>query len=136
MIRRGIQYLAWAALALSLAAWGASYSRSGWVTAPGGYGVLLDDGAVYLSPGRTLVAWRDLGAGVQRGPSSRVFSRNDVVVPLWLTFMLAAVALWAAWRFGFERRQRALAGCCVGCGYDLTGIDGVCPECGQGRPVA
>lgn len=136
MIRRGIQYLAWAALALSLAAWGASYSRSGWVAAPGGYGVLLDDGAVYLGKGARVYSVLGASQAVTVRPAlgtPPIYIKTGFVLPLWLTFMLAAVALWAAWRFGLERRQAALVGRCVGCGYDLTGIDGVCPECGSER---
>jgi hypothetical protein len=35
------------------------------------------------------------------------------------------------------RRRRLVAGCCVGCGYSLAGLDGgVCPECGAGADVA
>ncbi len=135
MVRRGVQWVAWAALA----AWGASYSRTGWVAAPGGYGVLLDDGSVYLGKGARVYSSLGASQAVTVRPAfgtPPTYIKTGFVLPLWLTFVLAAVALWPVWRFGFERRQRALAGCCPACRYDLAGIDGVCPECGNRRPVA
>lgn len=48
-----------------------------------------------------------------------------------ITF-LAASGLFLNLRREGYRRQRASAGLCVACGYNLTGnTSGVCPECGQ-----
>jgi hypothetical protein len=60
-------------------------------------------------------------------------------LPIWTGLVLdvgAAAALWCtlAWAAaGWRRRRRTRRGRCPTCGYDLTGIDGVCPECGGER---
>lgn len=58
------------------------------------------------------------------------YVKTGVVLPLWVPVQASLFVLWLAWRVGLERRAAALAGCCAACGYDLTGIDGRCPECG------
>lgn len=56
-----------------------------------------------------------------------------VRLPLWFVFLVSAV-LPAAWeihhRRRFGRRQRARAGFCFNCGYDLRESPERCPECG------
>ncbi len=42
----------------------------------------------------------------------------------------AAIAVAMVW---LSRRFRPFENACPTCGYDLTGIDGVCPECGKKR---
>jgi hypothetical protein len=54
-------------------------------------------------------------------------------IPLWVVTAVTLIAWWA-WR------PRVQYGCCVACGYDMSGIEratSVCPECGtQQRQVA
>lgn len=42
------------------------------------------------------------------------------------SLLAAPVLVFAA----LKRRRRAKRGLCIGCGYDLTGVD-ACPECGR-----
>jgi hypothetical protein len=60
-------------------------------------------------------------------------SRTDywLYVPLYIP--LALIAVPSAWLFYRDQRAscRARAGCCVGCGYDLSGVSTKCPECGR-----
>lgn len=43
---------------------------------------------------------------------------------------------WSGWLVRGVKRRRRLAGCCVGCGYSLVGLEGgVCPECGGGEKL-
>lgn len=44
-----------------------------------------------------------------------------------LGLALGLVGIW------FVRARPMPRGVCESCGYDLTGIDGVCPECGSAR---
>ena len=55
-----------------------------------------------------------------------------VIVPLWLPLLLTAIP--TAWLWHRDRR-RIRPGCCLRCGYDLTGnTSGVCSECGLAKP--
>jgi len=50
------------------------------------------------------------------------------VLPYWMLLLLTAIP--TAWLWHRDRR-RIRPGCCLRCGYDLTGnISGVCSECG------
>ena len=49
---------------------------------------------------------------------------------LFYALLFAGLHQLAGWRRRTRRRRR---GRCAACGYDLTGIDGVCPECGGVR---
>jgi hypothetical protein len=57
-----------------------------------------------------------------------------VLVPLYIPFTLLALPT----AFLFHRDRRSVRwpreGRCVGCGYDLSGVSGKCPECGRVRP--
>jgi hypothetical protein len=56
------------------------------------------------------------------------------VAPLWMPSTGAAGVLAALWFVAHAgRRGRQLAGKCTGCGYDLSGLTGPCPECGKER---
>lgn len=128
MVRRVINWVAGVVLGLSVVAWAASYTESSWVRLHSGYGVLLDGGGVYVSRGLAVPVVNPYG-----GPgvgSTAVYSKQDFVIPLWLTLTLSLAAMWGVWRFGLEERRRAVERQCAGCGYDLEGIAGVCPECG------
>ena len=54
----------------------------------------------------------------------------SLILPLWLLLSLTATP--TAWLFHRDRRsQRIRPGCCLRCGYNLTGnTSGVCSECG------
>lgn len=53
-------------------------------------------------------------------------------IPFWLPLLFTAVP--TAWLWNRDRR-RILPGCCLRCGYDLTGnTSGVCSECGLAKP--
>ncbi|QKK09760.1 MAG: hypothetical protein HND58_17380 [Planctomycetota bacterium] len=124
MTPKAVQSVAGAVLGLSVIAWAVSYAETSWVSLPGGFGVLLDSGGLYVSRGVTTLGV--YGPGV-------IYSKQDFVLPLWLTLSLSLAALWGVWRFGLEERRREVEGRCVGCGYDLSGTEGVCPECGGER---
>jgi hypothetical protein len=55
-----------------------------------------------------------------------------IVVPLWIPLVLLLAVTAAVWRVEVLARRRAVAGACVKCGYDCSGIGvkAVCPECG------
>ena len=54
-----------------------------------------------------------------------------LAVPLWHLFLLfAAYPTLAFIRGPLRRYRRRKRGLCVGCGYDLRGSPGRCPECG------
>jgi hypothetical protein len=60
-----------------------------------------------------------------------------IVVPHWLfvvmpTAVLAVMPIARAMR----RRRRRQLGLCPRCGYDLRGVTGRCPECGEPAPAA
>lgn len=64
--------------------------------------------------------------------SKYLYCYCGIEAPLWISgsfsvAMFLAVALRGAW----IRAGRVLSGCCLQCGYDLTGsVSGNCPECG------
>jgi hypothetical protein len=64
---------------------------------------------------------------------SGVWAMNVIAVPWWSLAAVSAIlpALWYL-RYRGRRliRQRAAAGRCVNCGYDLRGSPDRCPECG------
>ena len=60
-------------------------------------------------------------------PVEGIYSRG--LLPLWIPFLI--LALPTAWLWHRDRR-RIRPGCCLRCGYDLTGNrSGVCSECGE-----
>jgi hypothetical protein len=59
-----------------------------------------------------------------------------IVIPMiWFALPLSLVAGWMWW-MELRGRTREFRGCCLRCGYDLSGSGGgVCPECGAAVPV-
>ena len=59
-----------------------------------------------------------------------------IQIPTWyfvlLTGLLTAL-LWLPWS---RHRRRYRVGCCTACGYDLSGGQSVCPECGRAKAAA
>lgn len=68
------------------------------------------------------------------GDGTTSIGRNNIIVmPYWFVLLVIALATMpSAIGVRRERRRgrRARAGLCIGCGYDIRGIDGRCPECG------
>jgi hypothetical protein len=58
-------------------------------------------------------------------------SEEMAAVPL--LYLSALLAVPTAWLFHRDRRRVRWSreGRCVGCGYDLSGVSGKCPECGK-----
>ena len=56
-----------------------------------------------------------------------------ITVPLWMPFVVFAAPTAVLW---CQDRRRIPAGCCLRCGYDLTGnVSARCPECGAVAPA-
>lgn len=70
--------------------------------------------------------------GPLEGPSSAPVTL--IIVPIRLLLLLTAIP--TAWLLHRDRRSRRIGlGCCLRCGYDLTGnTSGVCSECGAAKP--
>jgi hypothetical protein len=65
-------------------------------------------------PYTRLPAWRSIGPGW------------EFTVPTWVVFLVVVVLTVIAFRL-----SAVPEGCCLKCGYDLTGnVSGRCPECG------
>jgi hypothetical protein len=64
-------------------------------------------------------------------PVGRGGHEISLSAPLWLLFLI--LGPWTTWLFHRDRRhvRWAREGRCVGCGYDLSGVTGPCPECGR-----
>jgi hypothetical protein len=113
-VRNGVFEIAWMTLDTAQGIADAnppSVGRSAWFfTPPGG----VPPGIYRLPNG--------VGAGVR--------------IPAWLVVVATGV-LPLGWycrqRARRDREARARAGHCFGCGYDLRGIPGRCPECGTER---
>lgn len=64
-------------------------------------------------------------------------SARLVAVPVWWAVVVVGVATMFAWGWPLmllpsrRRAARRAQGLCGRCGYDLRGVDGVCPECGE-----
>jgi len=81
---------------------------------------------------RELASFR-LGRYDKRVPGEGYYKSVEAIAPLWLPFLLLAAYPTIAFVRGPMRRwRRRRKGCCLSCGYDLTGNEsGVCPECGE-----
>jgi hypothetical protein len=62
-----------------------------------------------------------------------------VVIPYWFIVTLTGILPVRWWLLRRRQRERVVTGRCLGCGYDLRGSSGRCPECGAwngSRPSA
>ena len=111
--------------------WGAVWC---WSSAIAGWGVVVTpDGNVStvqtpFAEG-TERSWTISFVATSGQPGS---GRTGVLVILWPTALAPLLGGgWLVWA-GRRARRRAMAGCCVKCGYDLVGLaaGAPCPECG------
>ena len=74
-------------------------------------------------------SWRPQG-GILIGPRHA----DAISIPFWLLLLLTAIP--TAWLWHRDR-GRIRPGCCLRCGYNLTGNrSGVCSECGLAATTA
>jgi len=83
----------------------------------------------------TRVVLDDRGAFIARARIERTTGTRYVIIPdWWIASALLLHLLILLFRISLRRARtqtRLKAGCCVACGYDLTGnVSGACPECG------
>ncbi len=64
-------------------------------------------------------------------PGSRLNVRWQLMVPLYPFFLALGIPAFLMLRNDWRQRRRARIGKCRNCGYDISGITGPCPECGQ-----
>lgn len=71
------------------------------------------------------------GTILESGPTAGV--ERTVIIRLWVPVVLFGLwPLWCFFRGPLRRARRRAAGCCLSCGYDLTGLaQPRCPECGH-----
>jgi len=76
------------------------------------------------------------GTNHGRDPATATYSSSlSIVAPFWfLTLALVTPTVFVSWRRHLRRRARS-RNRCVGCGYDLRGSLGRCPECGTEVPA-
>ena len=85
----------------------------------------------YRGLGMTMPRWVSRIVRVTHGPD---WVLSGIELPLWLLLLLTAIP--TAWLWHRDRR-RIRPGCCLRCGYDLTGnTSGVCSECGEKKAMA
>ncbi len=141
-VLRAVMRTAGVVLGLSVAAWTISLFRVEWA-APRSVALFNGELIVYdnsiVAESHWYIAgydaefskprWRWSQIGTQYGGGRSLYVR----LPLWMPTACSGLALGGL--LVIDRRPRALA-CvhrCPTCNYDLTGIDGVCPECGGER---
>ncbi|QKK09755.1 MAG: hypothetical protein HND58_17355 [Planctomycetota bacterium] len=141
-VRRAVMWAAGAVLVVSVAAWVASLWAITWAPTSPGISVGLVRGFFWLhnlgpfrGAGLHSVGWdwppdwwfEDIGFF-----ETRRFSTGlgwSLYVPIWMAAAVSGALLVGAY-WNNRRHARSSVGHCPTCGYDLTGIDGVCPECG------
>jgi hypothetical protein len=141
MLRRVLLILSVVGLVGTLSLWGLSYMNIYWsqnapVDSPIDF-FRLTRGAVSLLWGADYFDDNPFGWECQgfRGlgtnwwpPSIKVsFYGGHIILPMWMP--AAFFSAFLGMRLAFFRRRRL--GLCPGCGYDLTGSPGACPECGH-----
>jgi hypothetical protein len=147
MLLRRRAAMKWAGVvlcAVMLVSWGASRWFLINITNVGEYSTLAQ-----LSAGEVSVTWFQGRARHWPGPGWHIEGERripewrwkvrwstelriqQIAVPLYLP--LAVLALPTVWLFYRDRRsvRWSREGRCAGCGYDLSGVSGKCPECGR-----
>ncbi len=142
MIRRLALIMCVVLLLLAVVAWALSYTTWGRMSLQPRPVITFtrDNDEVWLSTGISdqQISFEVEAASpvMQSGPMRyyAVSSARGVRVPLWLVcagFAVACVFMACLGRRS-RRRHRLASGCCIRCGYNLTGnVSGVCPECGE-----
>lgn len=119
-------------------AWSVSYvAKSRIAAATDGMIVLID---ITVAPFDLHPIRRGLQSGAPGGIEFSVLPKSFYVngqpmthfVPLHMIAVPLGLLAWFLLRPALRAQRRRRRGCCLGCGYDLTGNEsGVCPECGQ-----
>jgi hypothetical protein len=73
-----------------------------------------------------------IGVGYFQSRDPRV---HYVLAPLWVVWGLASVPMFVVGWKEVRKRWRKSMNLCEGCGYDLRGSSGRCPECGREMAV-
>ena len=137
-VRRVAMWAAGVVLVMSVAAWVASLWGLVWET-EFNRGASLYGGAFSVGRGNHHVGAGFYVLGFERPywtwPPWPQISHLGIEVQIYPLVCASAAVLWGTWLSGRTSRSRAL-GHCRTCGYDLTGIEGVCPECGSGQAKA
>ncbi len=113
------------------------------------YDLTLADGGIGYHKG--YAPWRnypEIGFEWNAGRIVQIFPRASfglpfstmgwTFVPLWIPFLVSAVATLAIWKWPDSAVRRRRSGRCVECGYDRRGlvVGAACPECGAAAPAA
>jgi hypothetical protein len=92
--------------------------------------------SIYLHTGGEPGSIRFAFSGFEMALTDRDSGFWFFAVPHWAVALpLAALAGWGWWTRR-RRSRRETAGRCLGCGYDLRGSPGRCPECGTAASVS
>jgi hypothetical protein len=77
--------------------------------------------------------WRPVvtkaGMSVGSVGAVKMFTLRAAFVPLWMIVLPLGGVAYGLWRVS----KRPVEGRCAKCGYELAGVRGGCPECGEGR---
>jgi hypothetical protein len=123
---------------LSLLLWLVSLGWSFGLESPGGGAVAVSQGALVVVRERDTDVIDSIGRAqiyLLRRPFPVIWFLNfsshgtwwELAVPLWIIVLTAGIPGACLWANGPRRR----VGHCQACGYDLRGVQGVCPECGR-----
>ena len=110
----------------AIAGWGTPHGLIHRPEGPKGWSAWGDEADHLLAKGRPLVP--SFVRGSLRNDGMHLFWL--IIAPYWLFAALGVVSpsVWVLRRWKHMRRRRA--GLCLRCGYDLTGSEARCPECG------
>ena len=127
----------WAAgvvLGLSVTVWVVSLYNLCWVMDDSGWMVGVGQGCIgVFGPREELPnkpGWYSLAFSWSQVWMPRKVEPWGLAMPLWMPVLAAGAVLGRMLYTGARAVRRTQVGHCPTCGYDLTGIDGVCPECG------
>jgi hypothetical protein len=142
MNRRWLRYARWigavaialigATLVASTHAW-VAFKGYRWLLSVGDGGILVERCNVYMGPNPLEPGWhwdfQSSGTQWLSWPSRSQW--GGAYVPLWVPLLTVAAATAALWYLDRRSVRWSHEGRCVGCGYDLSGVSGKCPECGR-----